>query len=84
MQGTIMARDFRIQAAAVEALQHAAEAYIVMVFEDANLCAIHGKRVTILPKDVQLARRIMGDHRHEYKNWIGRDSRASFFFAMLM
>ena len=39
----------------------AAEAYLVGIFEDTNLCAIHAKRVTIMPKDVQLARRIRGE-----------------------
>jgi histone H3 len=43
------------------ALQEAAEAYLVGVFEDTNLCAIHAKRVTIQPKDMQLARRIRGE-----------------------
>jgi histone H3/H4 len=42
------------------ALQHAAEAHLVRVFEDSNLCAIHAKRVTIMVKDIQLARRIRG------------------------
>ena len=42
------------------ALQEAAEAYLVGLFEDTNLCAIHAKRVTIMPKDIQLARRIRG------------------------
>ena len=42
------------------ALQEAAEANLVGLFEDTNLCAIHGKRVTIMPKDMQLARRIRG------------------------
>ena len=41
--------------------QQAAEAYQVGLFEDCNLCAIHGKRVTIMPKDIQLARRIRGE-----------------------
>ena len=41
--------------------QEAAEAYIVGLFEDTNLCAIHAKRVTIMPKDIQLARRIRGE-----------------------
>ena len=50
--------DLRFQSAAVGALQEAAEAYLVGLFEDTNLCAIHAKRVTIMPKDVQLARRI--------------------------
>ena len=44
-----------------EALQEAAEAYLVGLFEDTNLCAIHAKRVTIMPKDMQLARRIRGE-----------------------
>ncbi|XP_033640654.1 histone H3-like centromeric protein cnp1 [Asterias rubens] len=48
------------QAAAIMALQEASEAFLVHLFEDANLCAIHAKRVTIMPKDIQLARRIRG------------------------
>ena len=51
----------RFQSAAVMALQEAAEAYLVGLFEDTNLCAIHAKRVTIMPKDIQLARRIRGE-----------------------
>ena len=50
--------DLRFQAQAVGALQEAAEAYLVGLFEDTNLCAIHAKRVTIMLMDVQLARRI--------------------------
>ena len=50
----------RFQSAAIMALQEAAEAYLVGLFEDTNLCAIHAKRVTIMPKDIQLARRIRG------------------------
>ena len=50
--------DLRIQAVAVWGLQEAAEAYLVGLFEDSNLCAIHAKWVTIMPRDVQLARRI--------------------------
>ena len=45
------------------ALQEAAEAYLVGLFEDTNHCAIHCKRVTIMPKDIQLARRIRGERR---------------------
>lgn len=52
---------YRFQAAALAALQEAAEAYLVGLFEDTNLCAIHAKRVTIMPKDMQLARRIRGE-----------------------
>ena len=48
------------QAAAIGALQEAAESYLVGLFEDTNLCVIHAKRVTIMPKDIQLARRIRG------------------------
>ena len=53
--------DLRFQSQAVLALQEAAEAYLVSLFEDTNLCAIHAKRVTIMPKDMQLARRIRGE-----------------------
>ncbi|GMT22054.1 hypothetical protein PFISCL1PPCAC_13353, partial [Pristionchus fissidentatus] len=53
--------DLRFQSSAVMALQEAAEAYLVGLFEDTNLCAIHAKRVTIMPKDIQLARRIRGE-----------------------
>ena len=48
------------QVKALEALQEAAESYLVHLFEDANLCAIHAKRVTLMVKDIQLARRIRG------------------------
>ena len=54
--------DLRFQSQAVLALQEATEAYLVGLFEDTNLCAIHAKRVTIMPKDMQLARRIRGEH----------------------
>ena len=51
------------QASAILALQEAAEAHLIGLFEDCNLCALHGKRVTIMPKDMQLARRIRGYNR---------------------
>ena len=50
----------RWQRSAILALQEATEAYLVHLFEDANLCAIHAKRVTIMQRDIQLARRIRG------------------------
>ena len=50
--------DLRFQSAAVLCLQEVAEAYLVRLFDDANLCAIHARRVTIMPKDLFLARRI--------------------------
>ncbi len=53
--------DMRFQSTAILALQEASEAYLVGLFEDTNLCAIHAKRVTIMPKDIQLARRIRGE-----------------------
>ena len=51
----------RFTGSSLLALQEAAEAYHVGLFEDTNLCAIHAKRVTIMPKDIQLARRIRGE-----------------------
>lgn len=53
--------DVRFQSHAILAIQEAAEAYLVGLFEDTNLCAIHSKRVTITPKDMMLARRIRGE-----------------------
>ena len=53
--------DLRFQSVAILCLQEAAEAYLVRLFDDANLCAIHARRVTIMPKDIQLARRIRGE-----------------------
>jgi histone H3 len=54
-------QNLRFQSSAIAALQEASEAYLIGVFEDTNLCAIHAKRVTIMPKDMQLARRIRGE-----------------------
>ena len=53
--------DLRFRSDAISALQEASEVYLVGLFEDTNLCAIHDKRVTIMPKDIQLARRIRGE-----------------------
>ncbi|MCJ1363268.1 centromeric DNA-binding histone H3-like protein cse4 [Acarospora aff. strigata] len=52
--------SMRWQSQAIQALQEASEAFLVHLFEDTNLCAIHAKRVTIMQKDIQLARRIRG------------------------
>ncbi|KAG4429186.1 histone H3.1 [Cadophora sp. M221] len=52
--------DLRFQSTAIEALQEAAEAYLVALFEDTHSCAIHAKRITIQAKDIQLARRLRG------------------------
>ena len=51
----------KLQSLAVLALQEASEAFLVGLMEQANLCAIHAKRVTIMPRDIQLAHRIWGD-----------------------
>ena len=53
--------DLRFQTQAILALQEACEAYLVKLFEDTNLCAIHAKRVTIRAKDMMLAKRIRGE-----------------------
>ncbi|KAK9855175.1 hypothetical protein WJX84_001625 [Apatococcus fuscideae] len=57
---TFAPEPFRWTAEALLAIQEAAEDFMVHLLEDCNLCAIHAKRVTIMPKDLQLARRIRG------------------------
>ena len=54
--------DLRFQASAVIALQEAAESYMVSLFQDTNLCAVHAKRVTCMAKDMKLALRIRGEY----------------------
>ena len=53
--------DVRFRSSTLMALQEAAEAYLVRLFKDTNLCAIHAKRVTIMAKDIQLVRHIRGE-----------------------
>jgi histone H3 len=53
--------DVRVDSHALACLHEASEAYLTSLFEDTNLCAIHAKRVTVMPKDIQLARRIRGE-----------------------
>src|ERR1700704_3349551 len=53
--------DLRFQGSAIIALQEASESYLTGLFEDANLCCIHRKAITIAPKDMHLARRIRGE-----------------------
>jgi histone H3 len=53
-------RDLRMQSTAVLALQEAVEYFMVDVFSNTNLCALHGKRVTVMVKDLVLACRIQG------------------------
>ena len=66
--------DLRFQSSAVAAIQEAAEAYMVGLFEDTNLCAIHAGRVTIMPKDIQLARRIRGERTWWASVWYWYDA----------
>ena len=50
------------QSTTIAALQEAAENFIVGLFEDINLLAVHAKRITVMPRDIRLALRIRGDH----------------------
>ena len=68
----------RFQANAIKALQEAAEAYLVGIFEDSNLCAIHANRVTIMKKDMELARRIRGDARHDFNDHVPKSGSEDF------
>ena len=56
-------KDWRSQAVAIMAAQEASEAYLVGLLNDTNLCAIHGNRVTVMPKDLEHARRIRGEKK---------------------
>jgi histone H3 len=60
--------ELRFQSQALIAVQEAAEAYLVGLFEDTNLCAIHANRVTIMKKDLQLARRIRGERNMDHRD----------------
>jgi histone H3 len=71
--------DLRFQAQALVALQESAEAYLVGVFEDSNLCAIHAKRVTIMKKDLDLARRIRGDAQHDFRDTMPKSGDEVFY-----
>jgi histone H3 len=71
--------DLRFQAQALIALQEASEAYLVGVFEDTNICAIHAKRATILKKDMDLARRIRGDHNNDHVDRIPKTGQETFY-----
>ena len=54
----------RFQSSTIAALQEAAENFIVVLFKDVNLLAVYAKRVTVMPRDIRLALRIMEDHYH--------------------
>ncbi|KAI6170984.1 histone H3.3-like protein [Aphelenchoides bicaudatus] len=58
--------DLRFNLLALKCLQEAAEAYLVGLFEDSNLLALHAKRVTIMKRDMELAGRIRRDYSNAY------------------
>ncbi|XP_051038665.1 histone H3, embryonic-like [Phodopus roborovskii] len=58
---TLALREIQRYQKFTELLIEASEAYLMGLFEDTNLCVMHAKRVTIMPKDIQLARRIRGE-----------------------
>ena len=70
--------DLRFQAQALLALQESAEAYLTGVFEDANLCSIHAQRVTLMKKDMELARRIRGDQNLDFRDTQPKEDNAQF------
>ena len=74
--------DLRFQSSAVLALQEASEAYMVGLFEDTNLCAIHAKRATIMKKDMELARRIRGDHFNDHVDRIEKKAGDHTFYQL--
>jgi histone H3 len=59
--------DLRVSVEGANALQKAAEAYLVGIFEDSQSCAIHAKRVTVMVKDLNLAKRLRGEERHDFR-----------------
>ena len=63
-----LCRGMRYTASAIAALQHAAENYLVDLFEHSNILAIHAKRVTILPSDMQTLKRVARRFNQE-KRW---------------
>jgi histone H3/H4 len=60
--------DLRFQSHAIMALQEASEAYLTSLFEDTNLRSIHAKRVTIMPRDIQLARVLRGQPNTQHRS----------------
>ena len=67
--GSVNKCPLRWARSAVEALHQAAEDYLVTIMEDANLLAIHARRVTVQPRDIQLARRIRGEKDWDLKGY---------------
>jgi histone H3 len=76
--------DLRFKSSAVLAIQEASEAYLVGLFEDTNLAAIHARRVNIMPKDLQLARRIRGERALSHFNVNYGPSNGTFVLNFMM
>ncbi|VCW69486.1 unnamed protein product [Gulo gulo] len=60
--GTVALCDLHFWSVAIHALQEASEAYLMGLSENTNLCTSHAKHITIMPKDIQLAPGICGEH----------------------
>jgi len=58
---TSQKEGLRFAASAIAAIQEATESYVVSLLSDANLCALHTRRVTAMPRDLHLARRLRGE-----------------------
>ncbi len=61
------------------ALQEAAESYLTGLFEDANLCAIHASRMTVMKKDLDLARRLRGERFHDHRDMQPKTGKEIFY-----
>ena len=65
--------NLKFQASALEAIQEAAETYLTNLFEDTVLATVHAKRVTAMPKDMTLARRIRGDYTQDFISYLDKE-----------
>ena len=70
--------QLRFAAQALLALQEASEAYLTGLFEDTNLCAIHANRVTVMKKDLDLARRIRGERHQDHRDMMPKTGKEVF------
>ena len=64
--GSFIKCPLRWTGGAIEAIHEGVESYMISLLEDANLLAIHARRITVQPRDIQLARRIRGEHNWSY------------------
>ena len=71
--------QLRFQSTALLALQEAAESYLTGLFEDANLCAVHAARVTVMKKDLDLARRIRGERFLDHRDLLPKTGKEQFY-----